>query len=408
EAFMLESAALPTNDANITSGDIPMPVWFFVSEMNENHQAVLEYWNDANKVGDAVLSDNMATGIYMAVPNSIDNLLNDQAFLAQTRFTVAEDPEANDQQRARAVWDFLSDIVRPVSYANQTLRPDRTAEEWGMVKRTIEIDGVNRYWLEFVPEQLAQTEDGKAPLLVVLHGGNQLPEPFMADTDVIKLANSRGLIAIVPAGSPNPRDNRMPAPTWNIMEDEGMLDDYAFIRAAVEDTINRLPIDTSRVYVTGLSMGSVGSQAFALRMGDIFAACATGSGMLMNTWSSLFDSEKVQDQYIMPVYVINGSQESGTGFEDESYQTIYANWLAFNGLEADTKAALTGYNRVGKYNIWTYANEKGIPLVQYGLGDGRVHALVLEDLYLLYDGFLSKYSRGEDGTLYYLGEAVAK
>ena len=75
---------------------------------------------------------------------------------------------------------------------------------------------------------------------------------------------------------------------------------------------------------------------------------------------------------------------------------------------SDYDKAKTGFYKSGRYNINDFANAKGVPLVEYVTVDERVHTIVPMDLYFQYDTFVSKWSRGADGTLYYLGKPVEK
>ncbi len=60
----------------------------------------------------------------------------------------------------------------------------------------------------------------------------------------------------------------------------------------------------------------------------------------------------------------------------------------------------------GRYNITVWANKDGVPLVQYARVDEKPHTPLPMDNYIMYDTFLSKFSRGTDGRLYYMGKAV--
>ena len=407
-AYMEETAALDTYLDSVKVGDIPMPVWFFVTGMDENRQQVLDYWNKANDVGGEVLSSEWATAIYRGKANTADSLINAQDFLAETRYTIALDAAAWDNpRRTRAVWSFLSSVIRPVSYANNELRPARSLEDWGAQKRTLEVDGVTRYWVEYVPQQLNENEQGKAPLLVLPHANNQTAELYMTLTDGVKLANERGIIVMFPVGALYHDDAQMPNPHWNLAAEENKFDDYAFIRAAIEDVIGRLPVDTSRVYMAGLSYGSMATQAFAPVLSDILAAIAPASGMVSAQRTAVLPSDLPQDK-LMPVFMIMGGEEADTAFDSEGMRQRFGPWLEANGLGSDFDAALSGYYKLGNYNVWTFANQDGVPLVQYATGEGRIHTVVPDDLKMQYDSFLCKYSRGEDGTLYYMGRPVKK
>ncbi|MDO4548356.1 MAG: hypothetical protein Q4D04_09680, partial [Clostridia bacterium] len=127
KAYMDEVNAIETRVEGVTVADIPMPCWMIIPEMTESIMDVVDYWNSANDVAEEVLFSDNATAIYSARNNGIDSLINEQSFIAQTRYTVAQDADdyAN-AARTGDVWDFLSSFIRPVGYANNELRPARS------------------------------------------------------------------------------------------------------------------------------------------------------------------------------------------------------------------------------------------------------------------------------------------
>lgn len=409
--YMTECAAKDTKLAEVKTGDLPMPVWFFVSEMDENAQAVLQYWNACNDVDPELFSTELATGVYMANNNGIESLIDEQNFLAQTRYTVKADPAVVTPEITNEVWAFLSDVIRPVGFANNSLRAARSVEEWGAVRRELEIDGVTRYWVEFVPEKLAPTtEDGKVPMVVYSHGNNNTAEAMLSRSEFIKVANERGFIVLLMTGCLYKTDTMFPNPRWNLEQDPELFDDYAYIRGAVADACSRLPVDTTRIYAMGQSYGGAASLHWALRMNDIFAAAAT-TGAWANlpsaTTNCYEEAEKNLEGNLMPICALKGVAEGGT-WDAADFQSEMPYWLNRNGMAADVNEALTGSYKSGRFNVYEFANDKGIPLCQYLTVDDRIHTIVASDLYFQYDTFLSKWSRQADGTLFYMGREVTK
>lgn len=409
--YMEACAAQGTKLADVSIGEIPMPVWFFVSEMDAAAEAVLAYWNGCNDVDPEKFSTELATGVYIANNNGIESLIDEQEFLAQTRYTVKADPAAVTPEITEQVWAFLSDVVRPVGFANNSLRAARSVEEWGAVRREIEIDGVTRYWVEFVPEKLSPTtEDGKVPMVVYSHGNNNTAESMLARSEFIKVANDRGFIAILMTGCLYKTETMFPNPRWNLEQDPELFDDYAYIRGAVADACSRLPVDTTRIYAMGQSYGGAASLHWALRMNDIFAAAA-GTG----AWANLptapancyEETEKNLEGNLMPICVLKGVAEGGT-WDAADFRSEMPYWLNRNGMVADVEEALTGFYKSGRFNVYEFANEDGVPLCQYLTVDERIHTVVASDMYFQYDNFVSKWSREADGTLYYMGKPVSK
>ena len=232
---------------------------------------------------------------------------------------------------------------------------------------------------------------------------------MLARSELIKVANDRGFIAIMLTGSLYNEKDVFPNPRWNLNEEPNLFDDYAYVRLTVEEVCRRLPVDTTRVYAMGQSYGSMSTLAFSLRMNDIFAAGAGTGGALVDQFLGLYQSDKVLRGNLMPISVLIGSAEPGGGnLQNPGIRKNYPYWFERNGLPVDFDKALTGSYKSGRYNVYDFANAKGVPLVQYVTVDERVHTIVPMDLYFQYDTFVSKWSRGADGTLYYLGKAVEK
>lgn len=409
-SYMEECASQDTKLASVKMGELPMPVWFFVDEMDENAEAVLAYWNKANNVGEEKFSTDLATGIYMAKNDTIDSLIDEQNFLAQTRYTVTENASAPSADVTRAVWDFQSSVIRPVGFANNSLRSARSVEEWGAVRREKVIAGVNRYWVEFVPEKLSPTtEDGKVPLVVYSHGNNNTAESMLARSEFIKVANERGFIAILMTGCLYRTDRNFPNPRWNLEQDPNLFDDYAYIREAVADTVERLPIDTTRIYAMGQSYGGAATFTWMMRMNDIFAAGAAtgavGASLPSDAVSPYEQTDLNMEGNLTPVCALQGQAEGGS-FDNASMREQFPYWLGRNGLDTDVDAALTGSYKSGRFNVYDFANAQGAPLVQYIYVDERIHTIVASDLFFQYDTWLSKWSREADGSLYYEGRLV--
>ena len=407
--FIAQTESGTTRLASVSASDIPLPVWFFVSGLDANAKAVLDTWNKRNKVDSEKFSTGMATGVYMPKTGSIDSLINEQNFLAQTRYTVTPAPAAVDVARTKAIWRFMSPIERPAGFANNALRSSRTVEQWGATKRNIDVNGVTRYWVEFVPRQVFNTTPGKVPLVVYFHGNNNTAESMLGRSELIKVANDRGFVAIMMTGALYHDTAQAPNPYWNLAEDPKAFDDYAYVRAAIQDVVKRLPVDTTRIYAMGQSYGSAATLAFGLRMNDVFAAGAGTGLFLFNQLLPLYDSDKVLKGNLMPINVLLGTEDMGGGtLQNASFRVNYPHWLERNGLVTDIDKAITGTYRSGRFTVYDFANAKGVPLVEYVLVDERVHTIVPMDLYFQYDTFVSKWSRGSDGTLYYLGKPVQK
>lgn len=114
----------------------------------------------------------------------------------------------------------------------------------------------------------------KLPVLVLAHGYQGSPEGFLRSPGVTGPASDFGVLLVLPEG--------MDA-TWSVSNTgliENGRDEVAFIGAVLDDVETRWPVDTSRVYMSGFSLGASLTYDIACQMGDRFAAAAPTAGGL--------------------------------------------------------------------------------------------------------------------------------
>jgi polyhydroxybutyrate depolymerase len=148
----------------------------------------------------------------------------------------------------------------------------------GVVSITVEHDGVKRTALVRVPPQVAE----RRPLPVVLNfhggGGNAVSQQRYVHMDAI--ADREGFIVVYPNGTGVLQDSLL---TWNAGTCCGIavrreIDDVGFVRALLDELGRRLPVDSARIYATGLSNGAMMSYRLAAELSDRIAAIAPVAG----------------------------------------------------------------------------------------------------------------------------------
>lgn len=111
-----------------------------------------------------------------------------------------------------------------------------------------------------------------APVILALHGGGGNPDQFAGSSGLSTPATARGYAVIYPAGS-----GRTRLLTWNAgyccaYAQATAVDDMAFLDAVLADAEGRFGLDARRVYVTGMSNGSMMAERYAAgRVGKIKA-----------------------------------------------------------------------------------------------------------------------------------------
>ncbi len=120
-------------------------------------------------------------------------------------------------------------------------------------------------YLLFMPKNTSAQENGKFPLILSLHGigerGNDLQ--LLKRDGLAKILdgyNSFQFIVVSP---------QCPISTeWYFDRTDTLL------KKLLDDVITRYPVDVRRIYVTGFSMGGIGSWDLAIRYPGLFAAVA--------------------------------------------------------------------------------------------------------------------------------------
>lgn len=140
-------------------------------------------------------------------------------------------------------------------------------------RRSLVHDGLERHYTVRVPERLPQ---GKVPLVLVLHGGAGNAENVEEMTGFTAKARREGFIVVYPEGTGRFEHNFL---AWNAVHCcgpamTGNVDDTGFIRALLDRLAADLPVDTRRVYATGLSNGGMMVHRLGIALPDRFAAIA--------------------------------------------------------------------------------------------------------------------------------------
>jgi polyhydroxybutyrate depolymerase len=201
-------------------------------------------------------------------------------------------------------------IMLMIVLVSSTMIPLCFAEKKGqsMVHELV-IDGINRRYIVYKP---GVSDTGGLPLMVVLHGGLGNASHMEKMTGMNDIADSGQFIVAYPDGTggrlPAMQDQR----TWNAGRCCGRamrqnVNDVLFIKRVIEDIHTRYAIDTSRVYVTGMSNGAMMAYRLACEIPDKIAAIIPVSGTL-----AVDNCDSAKD---IPVLHIHGDQDRNVPFD---------------------------------------------------------------------------------------------
>ncbi len=250
-----------------------------------------------------------------------------------------------------------------------------------LTKRFIEVGGLKRTYLMYVPRKLAKG----APLVLAMHGSDENAAQTRIETGYgfDRLADEHGFVVVYPNGYEG---------YWNgcnIVGDYSAnklnIDDVGFLGALADKLIAEIGIDPGRVFATGISRGGSMALRLALEAPSRFRAVAaasesepvpenfkckptgpgTSSVMIMNgTMDPLvpFDGGEVN---LFGLFIRRGkvlsSRESGQYFADLNHIT---------GAPATNQTQVAGGVRV-EHVLWRNDSKVEVELVAiHGGGHG--------------------------------------
>lgn len=294
-------------------------------------------------------------------------------------------------------------------------------------------NGHPQTWYEYIPPQLRGTDE-KVPLLFYFHGGGCVPLYGAEQSDWHEIADKENFIVVYPEAS----QRNM----WNAWNDTENLDhsDQAFFLALIEHMKKVHPIDESRIYVSGFSMGGMMSNAMACSLPNVVAAAAPCNAFNEGYFSSFHalmsrkngskydpseiakdkptpihleaDEKKAAFDYQMPIIQTSGLIDGPwpiVSAEDSRMHT-FLYWRKYNHLNDEPLVGQSAYESglIADENWYdgdderflrhSWKNEDGVSMYQLLLAKRCPHALEIRTTTFAWE-FLKKFSRNPDGTL---------
>jgi predicted peptidase len=163
------------------------------------------------------------------------------------------------------------------------------AKDSGFLDKTIEQDGATVKYVVYVPKQY--NPEKPHPTILFLHGAGERGDDGQAQVKVglgpaIKKAEEKwNYIVIFP----------------QVPKGKNFVDIEKTLLAIVDKTKKEYKVDEKRLYVTGLSMGGMGTWHLICKYPDMFAAAAPICGR-----GNPADAAKIKD---VPVWNFHGDQD---------------------------------------------------------------------------------------------------
>jgi polyhydroxybutyrate depolymerase len=176
------------------------------------------------------------------------------------------------------------------------------------------------------------------------------------------------------------------------------MTDAVVLNTILDKTEASYNVDKSRVYCTGHSNGSMMTFTLAANGASRFAAVAP---------IGAFSTLEITDKALLPVWTMCGEFDSAATpamVEANATVTMLQSWNAHNGV--NEAAPVMSEQHDGQWKTMTFENADGVPMVKFTNVLRTAHIYMPEQPQAVWYDFFTKFTRGEDGTLFYEGNAV--
>lgn len=225
-----------------------------------------------------------------------------------------------------------AEVTPPPETAEPTpaLPPEVAPDQIGaLADARMNFQGISRLYSYYIPS--AYQDGAKLPLMITLHGRAFNAVQQLADSKFDQLAEREGFILVAPNCVTIDNDGNLasegktflnlpgvPANNirWNAMYpfyDVHGVDDVAYISALIDYFAEHFGIDTSRVYLTGMSNGALMSMRLATELDEKIA----GVGSVAGTISYEFMKNGITGP--MKIVMINGDEDPTVSIEGAPY-----------------------------------------------------------------------------------------
>ena len=370
-------------EMNVIAKTVPTPVWFAGSAT----EGALDYYVAAGKAA-AAEANEYAQTVYEAENKAV-------------RIWVS----AEGGQTAETIWNaFAGQNKRFMGMADGgrvEFVVDKTA---GFTFHEEDINGETRRWITYVPSSY---DGSKAvPVVMSIHGYTASAASMVEESRWHEIAEKEGFIVIYPQGHVRdlPLMGNVPCAMWlggAFTALAGELDpmtDAVVLNTILDKTETAYNVDKTRVYCTGHSNGSMMTFTMAANNASRFAAVAP---------IGAFSTLELTDSALLPVWTMCGEFDSAATpalVEGNATVTMLQSWNAHNGVNETAPAASEQYD--GQFKTLTFADDNGVPMVKFTNVLRTAHIYMPEQPQTIWYDFFAKFTRGEDGTLFYEGNPV--
>lgn len=180
-----------------------------------------------------------------------------------------------------------------------------------LTKKAIEIDGVKRDYILYIPEGIASNP----PFVVALHGYTDNDSSFMDYSGLNEIADKNGFAVCYPQGLKDSLGNTFWQVGYSFHKKE-KVDDVKFLSELTVSLQKTYGFNSERTFVTGMSNGGDMCILLACRRPDLFRAVAPVVGCMMKV-----NLDSCRSSLPVPVFMINSTADKITWWDGDMNDT---------------------------------------------------------------------------------------
>lgn len=226
---------------------------------------------------------------------------------------------------------FTALIFRALSPASACQQSDESSPQPGTLARMIPSGGLERCYLLYIPPDYDSSQP--IPIVISFHGFASSPGGHADITRWNEIADTQNFVVVYPQGTGFPlRWDSFQSAWWS------SVDDIAFTRDLITDLKDILPVDQSRIYISGFSNGGAMTHNLACELSDTVAAVGIISAPVTDPLGGCHPSRPV------PVMAFHGTDDLIVNYDGTNLENTFLNPLS--SREIDTFSYLP-------VNVWT-------------------------------------------------------
>jgi poly(3-hydroxybutyrate) depolymerase len=210
------------------------------------------------------------------------------------------------------------------------------------------VGGAENVWYEYLPDSYDGTQ--AVPLVISCHGGGMDGWGQCIFTSWTMVAERENFIAVFPTAGKQK--------AWQVNLGGEPIDkqgnqDILFILALIDRLKQKYKIDTTRIYMQGMSMGDLMTMQFSRAYGNLLAAAANSAGP--TSPSALYDEDGKLKEYVcpVPVYQFRGEMDNTSIFPAYTRPEVNSKnrnfWKQINACHTLPEISIAGFDNVAYY-----------------------------------------------------------